>query len=137
VLAGPAALLEGLEHDRRRFGGALAQFWPLAVMVLETLEAKLAAWPEALRRAREVRTALGVAPGLRVEPMPGEPTNSFWLEAPALAPAALRAAAAADGLALPVPEGGRFVVRANSSWLDVPPTELAARIAALPERARR
>ncbi len=133
VLAGPAALLDGLEHDRRRFGGALAQFWPLAVMVLEHLEAKLAVWPAVLARAVEVREALGANAAFAVAPMDGEATNCFWLEAPGLAPGALRDACRRAGLALPEPHGARFPLRANLTWLTLSPEDLAERLAKIPQ----
>ena len=130
ALAGPAALLEGIEHDRRRFGGALPQLWPLAAMVLAHLEERLAVWPAVLARAAEVRAALAADGRFVVVAMDGDATNSFWLEAPGVEPAALREAARAAGLALPEPKAARFPLRANPTWLTLAPAALAARLAA-------
>jgi threonine aldolase len=130
ALAGPAALLDGIEHDRRRHGGGIPRFWPLAAMTLAGLEARLAEWPELLRRAEALHAALAAQPGFAVAAVEGERTNAFWLAAPGVEPAAFGAAARARGLALPDPVAGRFPLRANSSWLAHDVADLAARLAA-------
>ena len=129
ALAGPAALLDGIEHDRRRHGGALPQLWPLAAMTLAHLEERFALWPELLRRSAALREALAATPHLAVEAHEGDPTNAFWVAAPGLDPASFRAAARARGLALPEPVAGRFPVRANASWMPHEVVEIASRLA--------
>ena len=130
ALAGPAALLADIEHDRRRHGGALPQLWPLAAMVLARMEAAFAQWPEVFARAARLRAALERDARFRVSAIGAEPTNTLWLEALGADPAALRKAARAAGLALPEPQGRVFAIRANASWLAVEPEEIAARLAA-------
>jgi threonine aldolase len=128
ALAGPAALLESIEHDRRRHGGALPQLWPLAVMVLAHLDARLAQWPAIFERMARFRAALDSHPRIAIHPIGTEPTNAAWLEISGVAPAALRAAAHRHGLALPEAQGARFAVRGNASWLANDPHDIAARL---------
>ena len=137
ALAGSAAMLADIEHDRRRHGGALPQLWPLAAMVLARLEAAFAQWPEIFARLARFRAAMEADARFVVATIGAEPGNTLWLEAPGTDPAALRAAARAAGLALPEPQGPRFPVRANASWLAMEPGEIAARLGEALEASRR
>lgn len=130
ALAGSAALLEGIEHDRRRHGGALPQLWPLAVMTLAHLDARLDQWPAIFERLARFRTALARHPRVVLRDIGREPSNTAWLEVRGADPRVLRAAAAQARLALPEPHEGRFAIRANASWLAIAPDALAARLAA-------
>jgi threonine aldolase len=130
ALAGSAAMLADIEHDRRRHGGALPQLWPLAAMVLTRLDTSLAQWPEIFARLARFRAALSGAPRLRLSAIGTEPTNTLWLDALDTDPAALRATARAKGLVLPEPHGRVFAIRANASWLAVEPEDIAARLGA-------
>jgi threonine aldolase len=130
ALAGSAALLADIEHDRRRHGGALPQLWPLAAMVLARLDASLGEWPEIFARAARFRAALAGEDRVRISTIGAEPTNTFWLETQGADPAALREAARAAGLVLPEPHGRVFAIRANASWLTCEPEEIAARLVA-------
>jgi threonine aldolase len=129
ALAGSAAMLADIEHDRRRHGGALPQLWPLAAMTLARLEACFAQWPEIFARLARFRAAMAADRRFVLSTIGSEPTNTLWLEAPGADPAALRAAARRRGLALPEPHGSVFAVRANASWLGLAPEEIAARLA--------
>jgi len=130
ALAGSAAMLADIEHDRRRHGGALPQLWPLAAMVLARLEAAFAQWPEICARLARFREAMARDARFVLAPIGAEPGNTLWLEAPGADPVALRAAARAGGLVLPEPQGARFPVRANASWLAIDPEDMAARLGA-------
>lgn len=129
VLAGPAELLDGAEHDRRRHGGALAQFWPIAAMTLELLDRLEAPWPRILATLAQVRGRLASNAAFKIEPSDEAVTNSFWLTARNTPPTVFRRAAAERGLALAEPQGGRFGIRANISWLSVSPDEIVQRLA--------
>ena len=137
ALAGSAAMLADIEHDRRRHGGALPQLWPLAAMVLAGLDASLAQWPGIFERLARFRAALAGEARARLSAIGTEPTNTLWLEAPGVDPAALRVAARAAGLVLPEPHGRVFALRANASWLTAEPEDIAARLGAALEAARR
>jgi threonine aldolase len=129
ALAGPAALLDGVEHDRRRHGGALAQFWPIAALTLELFDRFESPWPRILTALAQVRDLLAGSAAFKVERSDDGVTNSFWLTALDIAPAAFRAAASERGLALAEPQGQRFGVRANISWLSAAPDEIVERLA--------
>lgn len=136
ALAGPAALLESIEHDRRRHGGALPQLWPLAVMVLAHLDARLGQWPAILAASAALRDSLSREPAFVVAAIGTEPTNAFWLEAPGIEPAAMRRAAAALAIRLHEPQGRRFAVRANAGWLATTPAAIAGRLSGAAAAAR-
>ena len=128
ALAGPAALLDGAEHDRRRLGGALPQLWPLAVMVLAHLDERLGSWPQVLAHFGEFRAQVERQGRFTLAAIGSDPTNTTWLDVGALDPATLRACARAQGLVLPEPQGQRFAIRANVGWLAHAPHELLARL---------
>lgn len=135
AIAGPASLLADIEHDRRRFGGALPQLWPLAVMTLAHLDARLAQWPAIFAASAALRERLADARGFVLAPIGTERTNAFWLEVPGLEPAHLRRAARAEGLVIPEPQAGRFAIRANASWLASSVETIAARLLRAATRA--
>ncbi len=124
ALAGPADLLEGMEHDRRRMGGALPQLWPLAVMVLAQLDERLDSWPRVFRHFDAFRDLLERSGRFTLSPIGTEATNTAWLDAGGLDPVRLRACARRQGLVLPEPQGQRFAIRANAGWLHHAPHEL-------------
>ncbi len=128
ALAGPADLLEGIEHDRRRLGGALPQLWPLAVMVLAHLDERLGSWPQVFAHFDAFRALLARHGRFTLSPIGTEATNTAWLDVGGLDPVRLRACARQQGLALPEPQGHRFAIRANVGWLLHAPHELLARL---------
>ena len=126
ALAGPASLLDGIEHDRRRMGGALPQLWPLAVMVLAHLDERLDCWPRVFAHFAAFRELLGRSGRLTLSPVGTEATNTGWLDAGTLDPVRLRECARRQGLMLPEPHGQGFAIRANAGWLPHAPHELLA-----------
>src|SRR3954463_3255714 len=48
ILAGPRALLDGLYHERRMFGGSLPHAWPYAAMALHFLDGSMERFAEAV-----------------------------------------------------------------------------------------
>jgi threonine aldolase len=137
ALAGPAAVLDGITHDRRRHGGALPQLWPLAAMVLADLDAKLECWPMLLERSVALRTALATDRRFKIAAIGTEPTNAFRLTTPDLEPATFRVASRAQGLVLPEPQAGGFAIRANAGWLATGIDEIARRLGAAATQAAR
>lgn len=112
VLAGPAALVDGLYHDRRRFGGGLNQMWPIAVVADTALDGMEASWRAVAKRGRAVVKRL-VECGVAVEEAPLG-TNVFPLRAANADRVAERAEAL--GVKLPAPSGALCPVKANLSW---------------------
>lgn len=70
VLAGDTALLEGLFHERRMFGGGLPSSYLAAALALEGIDGFEERFSEVMRRARELCSRLETLHGL--EPRPYE-----------------------------------------------------------------
>jgi threonine aldolase len=126
ILAGPAALIDGLFHERRRFGGGLNQMWPIAVVADGALDRMAAEWRAVADRARAV-TARLVDAGVALT-APEHGSNVFRLSVAPGAAAAIRAHAGALGIRLPVPDGDVFEIKANATWLDGTAETVTARL---------
>jgi threonine aldolase len=129
VLAGPAALLDGIERDRRLHGGALPQFWPIAALVLAELDKLEPNWARAMVWRQIFERALTEA-GFTLRPSGTETTSTFWLVTPGPA-AAFKAACKQAGIILGEASGDAVLLRANPTVLEVDPGELAKRLAGI------
>ncbi len=129
ALAGSAALLDGIEHDRRRHGGALPQLWPLAAVVSAELPALEPQWVAAFAMLDQLDALLANAPSLTVERIGDARTNTRWLT-PKRPAAEFVANAKAAGLALGETVGERVLLRANTTWLATSAEEIAAKLIA-------
>jgi threonine aldolase len=127
VLAGPAALIDGLYHDRRRFGGGLNQMWPVAVVADTALDGMEASWRSVAERARAVVRQL-VECGIAVDETPSG-TNVFRLRAVDAEGVAERAEAA--GVKLPSPSGELWPAKANLSWTAMPEDSVVEKLRAV------
>lgn len=128
ILAGPAALLHDLYHERRRFGGSLWEMWPAAVLAGAALDRQAGQWTEARGAAQAVFDRLAVR-GISASPF-ADGTNTVPLVLPdGTDPAALVAAGKARGLKLPAAAGGRLPAKINASWLRRDPVALADQLA--------
>jgi threonine aldolase len=67
ILAGPAARIDGLYHQRRMFGGSLAQAWPDAAVALHFADGFLDAYGAAWQEAERLFDILDEHPSFRVE----------------------------------------------------------------------
>ena len=67
ILAGDAEFIEGLHHDRRMFGGGLAQAAIPAALALGGLKDLEQSFSRAMERARDIFAALNALPGLSIE----------------------------------------------------------------------
>jgi len=122
VIAGPASLLEGIHHDRRRFGGSLYQMWPAAVLAAYALPRQAEVWA----RARAVADAC--IPLLKASARPpttySDGTNVMMFDCGA-SPATLNAAGNAFGLKFLPPAAGRLAVKVNETWIGHDPQKIA------------
>lgn len=125
VIAGPAALFEGIHHDRRRYGGSLYQMWPAAVLAADALPRQEKLWAEARLVGEAVVSTLR-ADGRDVSTY-RDGTNVFVLECPAT-PAALEAAAKAAQISLLPPAAGHLQVKINETWIGEDPRDLSTRL---------
>ena len=130
VLAGPAALVDGLYHERRMFGGGLNQSWIFAAAAQRSLRTFPLRFAQAVDASERLKVMLREIPGLSVSDIPGG-TNIFSLVPPGgVTPEALRAKLAEDGVLLPAAESGTFYLKVNEGILAAAPEELAGRFAA-------
>jgi threonine aldolase len=127
VLAGPAALIEELFHDRRRFGGGLNQMWPIAVLANTALDDMEARWRSIAERAHTVIDCL-TACGVDVDRAPFG-TNVFRLRA--ANPRAVADRARALSVKLPSVSDDRWPVKANLSWTAIPEETVVERLRAI------
>src|SRR6267143_1144758 len=67
VLAGPRALLDGLYHQRRMFGGGLPHAWPYAAVALHCLDGFAERFAEAAAASERLFEALRGHPRVAVE----------------------------------------------------------------------
>lgn len=131
VLAGPAAMLDDLYHERRGYGGGLWQMWPSAVLAAEKLKRFDALWRDVITHATAVFDHLQESPVAVTRFEDG--TNAVRLTLPR-APASAEALveqAAALGLKIPASARAHVTIKFNESWLSAPPAELADRIRGL------
>src|SRR5438445_150373 len=79
VLAGPRALLDGLYHQRRMFGGGLPHAWPYAAVALHYLDGFAEPFAEAAAASERLFEALRGHPRVAVE-RPSNATNVTLLQ---------------------------------------------------------
>lgn len=130
ILAGPAALLDGIYHERRMFGGGLNQAWIFAALALEGLSRFEAEFDEAVRVSEELIRLLAEAGPFGISRIPGG-TNIFALELVQRAWAAVgpktvgfAAALRSRGILLPEAVSGRFYLKVNASLRGRDPGDL-------------
>jgi threonine aldolase len=109
VLAGPAAVIDGLFHVRRMFGGALWNAWAFAAVARHYAEGFLDRYASAARVSADFARALRGP--LRVERIPGG-SHLFYVRAPGADLARVRQRLAAEGIHAPEP-----IVQANEPAL--------------------
>jgi threonine aldolase len=127
ILAGPSDIIDGLQHERRMFGGSLPQAWPVAALALQFLDGYEARYAEAWRRVDAIGALLDNH-GFRFERDPGGSSRLF-MQVPGVDRAALVAKAARAGVLLPsAPRdaGSRFTLQVNASLLRRSAEEIAA-----------
>jgi threonine aldolase len=130
ILAGPRALLDGLFHTRRMFGGGLHQVWPYAAVALHTMEG----FEERLRTA--VRTSEAVIPELlrhgsfEIERVKNG-TNIFRMRVLGVNAPIYQLRLEQAGITARLPAGGEwFNIQVNETWARVPAEQLVARFRA-------
>jgi threonine aldolase len=134
ILAGPKALLAGLYHQRRMFGGALRQAWPNAAVALHYLDGFEERFARAVAAADLVFKAIAAEPGCEVQHSPSG-TNVSRLRVCRPAAAQLPARLAARGIVIRPPlratdAMAEFELTLNETILRRPVAELADAFAA-------
>jgi threonine aldolase len=132
VLAGPAALIDGLYHDRRRHGGGLAQVWQIALVADHFLDGMAERWRKAREMAEPAYERLERSGRFAIERIP-DGSNIVKLRLTrggAEALKAFRARAEAAGLKMPEIQGDMLAIRVNETWLASTPEAIADRLIA-------
>lgn len=122
VLAGPAALLDGIYHERRMFGGGLNQAWIFAALARDALPRFDAEFAEAVGVSEALIGMLGNSGAFSVARIPNG-SNIFAVElrggqggqAGNGGTGAFIAGLAKRGILMPEPEAGRFYLKVNAS----------------------
>lgn len=132
VLAGPAALLDGMYHERRMFGGGLNQAWIFAGLALDALPRFDGEFAEAVRISETLIGQLAGASPFVISRIPNG-SNIFGLELGEGKRAATESRAAKFAAALrkldillPEPVSGRFYLKVSASLRGYSADEICA-----------
>lgn len=130
ILAGPAALLEGMVHTRRMFGGALFNAWPSAVLARRYAEGFVGRFASAIAVFDQFQRALAGSP-VRIDKVTNG-TNVFRLNVDDAKAEQLPERMRAQGVAMPAPIRGNdaavFVLNVNETWNRTTGSRLADQI---------
>jgi len=127
VLAGPAAMIDGLFHARRMFGAGLPKAWPFAAVAHAYLDGYIERMKQAIEISEAAIDELGRTPHFRFERVE-HGTNVFHMELAQGDPEAFRARLEDRGVIVRAPkaEGGRFDLRVNDTLCRTSKDELVA-----------
>ena len=126
VLAGPKALLGGLYHTRRMFGGGLHQVWPFAAVALHYLDGFEARFRAAMESGERVIAALQKDSNFALERV-ANGTNIFRLRVFGVNAPVYQHRLENAGISANNPAGDWFHVQVNETWTRRPATEIADR----------
>ena len=134
ILAGPKALLDGLYHQRRMFGGGLPHVWPYAAVALHYLDGFEARFAAAAAACGELLAALAEHPRIRVE-RHERATNVSRIHVAGPDAAGLPGRLLANGTAIRAPhdvspDGATFALHTNETILQRPIGETIDRFVA-------
>ena len=126
ILAGPRALLDGMYHGRRMFGGGLNHVWPFALVARHYLDGFGDRYSRAVRTSEEWIRALGRHGAFTIDRVPSG-TNLFRLRVSGADPALLQRRLASAGVMLAPPQDGAFLVGVNETLNRTSAAELTDR----------
>ncbi|MBJ7573825.1 beta-eliminating lyase-related protein [Luteimonas sp. MC1828] len=126
ILAGDAAFIEGLYHQRRMFGGALPHAWPEAAVALRFVDGYLEDYAKSWQVADRLIALLQDDRRFSFEKLP-RGTSRFFMTMTGVAPELFRERLAKQGVVLSHghPDTGRFAMEVNASLLRVSADALA------------
>ncbi|MBJ6980911.1 beta-eliminating lyase-related protein [Luteimonas sp. MC1572] len=126
ILAGDAAFIDGLFHQRRMFGGALPHAWPEAAVALRFVDGYLEDYAKSWQVADRLIALLQDDRRFSFEKLP-RGTSRFFMTMTGVAPELFRERLAKQGVVLSQghPDTGRFAMEVNASLLRVSADALA------------
>ncbi len=126
ILAGPRDLLDDLYHERRMFGGALPEAWPLTAVALHFVDGFEERFAAGVAASRDLIDELDELPGMWVEPVPNG-SNIFKLHVEGVDLASFRAAMIGSDVQMPGPASGwpGFFLNVNETLARRPAEETA------------
>ncbi|MET0290067.1 MAG: beta-eliminating lyase-related protein [Pseudoxanthomonas sp.] len=134
ILAGPEAVIDGLYHTRRMFGGSSHEAWPLVAVAADHADGFQGEYAKAWHAADALIRHLNASGKFKARKL-ANGTSRFFLSAPGVEARALVARARDHDIVLPTPhpQSGEFPLQVNPTLLRVTPEALAQRlVAALP-----
>ena len=137
ILAGPRRIIDGMYHERRMFGGSLAQAWPLALVAGHFLEGFTERYAKAVAASEKWFARLDAHEALHVERIP-DGTNLAYVKVSGVGPRAFRETLLRQGIELGLPgRNGAFTVAINETFTRRSPKDLADSLtaAAVPTRS--
>jgi threonine aldolase len=127
ILAGDAAVIDGLSHQRRMFGGSLPRAWPEVALVPEHLERFERDYADAWRRADRLIERLQAHGRFAVRRIPNG-TSRFFLRVEGIAAGLFAQRMAARGVVLPMIEhDDAFGMQVNATLARIEPDVLSDR----------
>ena len=126
ILAGPKAMLDGLFHTRRMFGGGLPHVWPYAAVALHHLDGFDQRFAGAVKTSESVIQALERDANFGVERIAAG-TNIFRMRVFGVNAPVYQTRLAYAGITVGVPVGDWFTVQVNETWGRAAAAELVQR----------
>jgi len=115
VLAGPKALLEGLYHTRRMFGGGMPHVWPYAAVALHYADGFDARFRTGVETSEAVIRALEKTSNFAIERVPAG-TNIFRLRVFGVNAPVYKMRLFDAGVSAADPQGDWFGMQVNETW---------------------
>ena len=126
ILAGDAAVIDGLYHVRRMFGGSLPHAWPTVAPVARYLDGYERDYARAWQAAEVLLSSLAAAPAFRVRRL-DDGTSRVFLSVSGVTADQVVERVAMHGIVLapPHPETAELALEINATLLRMPTEQLA------------
>jgi threonine aldolase len=123
MLAGPRAIIDGMYHTRRMFGGGLSSVWPFAAVARHYAAGFAERFSQAVRTSEEVIRGLGQHGAFAIERVPSG-TNLFRLRVRGTDAVAFQQRLARTGMIISPPQHDVFLVGVNETLNRATPAAL-------------
>ena len=114
MLAGPRAIIDGMYHTRRMFGGGLSSVWPFAAVALHYAAGFGDRFSQAVRTSEEMIRGLRQHGAFAIDRVPSG-TNLFRLQVRSADPVAFQQRLARTGMIIASPQHDVFLVGVNET----------------------